>query len=257
MDNTIGVKKGAWTYEEDNLLKAYINKYGEGKWHLIPQRAGSGLNRCRKSCRLRWINYLKPNINRKSFSEDEVDMILRLHKLLGNRWSLIAGRLPGRTANSVKNYWNTHLLKKVVSKQEEEKEKPMETMKAHQVIKPRPITFSTQSSWLNVKHNNFVTQPLLASNNDGCFPRDRDDKMTMVVPNQIGKDCASSSQPILGNVPIPCTMWSESLWNLGEQVDSEIIGSSSSLQVENYEEFSIVDDFWDFNICDYDSLWDL
>jgi len=43
MDNTIGVKKGAWTYEEDNLLKAYINKYGEGKWHLIPQRAGSGI----------------------------------------------------------------------------------------------------------------------------------------------------------------------------------------------------------------------
>ena len=182
---------------------------------------------------------------------------------------MIAARLPGRTANGVKNYWNTHLLKKVVSeKEEKEKEKPMETIKAHQVIKPRPITFSTHSSWLNVKHNNFMTQPVLASSNDGSFPRDRDDKKTnnggtisfpketMMVPNQIGKDCASSSQPILGNVPIPCTMWSDSLWNLGEQVDSEIIGSCSSLRVENYMEFSIVDDFWDFNICDFDSLWD-
>uniref|UniRef100_A0A1J3FVJ2 Transcription factor MYB75 n=1 Tax=Noccaea caerulescens TaxID=107243 RepID=A0A1J3FVJ2_NOCCA len=71
-----------------------------------------GLNRCRKSCRLRWLNYLKPSIKRGKLSSDEVDLLLRLHKLLGNRWSLIAGRLPGRTANDVKNYWNTHLSKK-------------------------------------------------------------------------------------------------------------------------------------------------
>jgi hypothetical protein len=35
-----GVRKGAWTYEEDKLLKSCIRKYGEGKWHLVPQRAG-------------------------------------------------------------------------------------------------------------------------------------------------------------------------------------------------------------------------
>jgi hypothetical protein len=40
MKNTKGVRKGAWTYEEDNLLKTCINKYGEGKWHLVPERAG-------------------------------------------------------------------------------------------------------------------------------------------------------------------------------------------------------------------------
>jgi len=31
------------------------------------------------------------------------------------RWSLIAGRLPGRTDNEVKNYWNTHLNKRLPS----------------------------------------------------------------------------------------------------------------------------------------------
>nr|BBM96382.1 R2R3MYB transcription factor [Matthiola incana] len=105
-----GLRKGAWTAEEDNLLRQCIDMFGEGKWHQVPLRAG--LNRCRKSCRLRWLNYLKPSIKRGKLSSDEVDLLLRLHKLLGNRWSLIAGRLPGRTANDVKNYWNTHLSKK-------------------------------------------------------------------------------------------------------------------------------------------------
>ncbi|KAL1160801.1 hypothetical protein V6Z11_A07G088800 [Gossypium hirsutum] len=114
--SSLRVRKGAWTEEEDLLLKKCIEKYGEGKWHQVPARAG--LNRCRKSCRLRWLNYLKPNIKRGHFAADEVDLIIRLHNLLGNRWSLIAGRLPGRTANDVKNYWNTHLLKKNIDTSE-------------------------------------------------------------------------------------------------------------------------------------------
>lgn len=101
----------AWTEEEDNLLRKCVEQYGEGKWHRIPILAG--LSRCRKSCRLRWLNYLRPNINRGRFTEEEKELIIKLHKLLGNRWSLIAGRLPGRTANDVKNFWNCHLCKKL------------------------------------------------------------------------------------------------------------------------------------------------
>ncbi|KAF9664047.1 hypothetical protein SADUNF_Sadunf17G0115400 [Salix dunnii] len=83
MVGSLGVRKGAWTEEEDILLRKCIEKYGEGRWHQIPSIAG--LNRCRKSCRMRWLNYLKPDIKRGLFSVDEVDMIFRLHKLLGNR----------------------------------------------------------------------------------------------------------------------------------------------------------------------------
>ncbi|OVA16571.1 SANT/Myb domain [Macleaya cordata] len=78
------IKKGPWKPEEDLLLKSYIETHGEGKWTTVSKR--SGLMRGAKSCRMRWKNHLRPNIKR--------------------------GRLPGRTDNEVKNYWNTHISKR-------------------------------------------------------------------------------------------------------------------------------------------------
>ncbi|KAJ6415838.1 hypothetical protein OIU84_004601 [Salix udensis] len=106
--------KGAWTAEEDRKLAEVIAIHGAKRWKTVAAKAA--LNRCGKSCRLRWLNYLRPNIKRGNISDQEEDLILRLHKLLGNRWSLIAGRLPGRTDNEIKNYWNSHLSKKIKQK---------------------------------------------------------------------------------------------------------------------------------------------
>ncbi|KAL4297537.1 hypothetical protein GQ457_12G007700 [Hibiscus cannabinus] len=99
--------KGAWSQLEDQKLTDYILKHGEGCWRSLPQAAG--LLRCGKSCRLRWAD-----LKRGNFGEDEEDLLIKLYALLGNRWSLIAGRLPGRTDNEVKNYWNIHLKRKLL-----------------------------------------------------------------------------------------------------------------------------------------------
>ncbi|KAJ8622985.1 hypothetical protein MRB53_031514 [Persea americana] len=111
-------KKGLWTAEEDKILIDYIREHGQGRWNRISKT--TGLKRFGKSCRLRWMNYLRPGVNRGNFTEDEDDLIIRLHNLLGNRWSLIAGRVPGRTDNQVKNHWNSHLSKKLMMKKDEE-----------------------------------------------------------------------------------------------------------------------------------------
>ncbi|KAL1205793.1 Transcription factor MYB7 [Cardamine amara subsp. amara] len=108
------MNKGAWTKEEDERLVSYIKSHGEGCWRSLPRAAG--LLRCGKSCRLRWINYLRPDLKRGNFTHDEDELIIKLHSLLGNKWSLIAARLPGRTDNEIKNYWNTHIKRKLLSK---------------------------------------------------------------------------------------------------------------------------------------------
>ncbi|KAJ1272551.1 hypothetical protein BS78_06G210900 [Paspalum vaginatum] len=109
-----GVKKGPWTEEEDRTLVEHIQRHGGhiGSWRNLPKAAG--LNRCGKSCRLRWTNYLRPDIKRGNFTGDEEALIIRLHAELGNKWSTIATHLDGRTDNEIKNYWNTHIRKKLL-----------------------------------------------------------------------------------------------------------------------------------------------
>ncbi|XP_076926433.1 transcription factor MYB36-like [Bidens hawaiensis] len=112
------VKKGPWSPEEDAKLKDYIEKYGTGgNWIALPQKIG--IKRCGKSCRLRWLNYLRPNIKHGGFSEEEDNIICSLYISIGSRWSIIAAQLPGRTDNDIKNYWNTRLKKKLLGRRKQ------------------------------------------------------------------------------------------------------------------------------------------
>ena len=72
----------------------------------------TGLNRNGKSCRLRWLNYLRPGVRRGGITPAEDAAIRELHAALGNKWSKIAAHLPGRTDNEIKNYWRTRIQRR-------------------------------------------------------------------------------------------------------------------------------------------------
>ncbi|CAM8984596.1 unnamed protein product [Rhodiola kirilowii] len=105
-----GWRKGPWTTEEDKLLTEHVTQHGEGRWNSVSRL--TGLKRNGKSCRLRWVNYLRPDLKRGQITPHEETIILELHARWGNRWSTIARSLPGRTDNEIKNYWRTHFKKK-------------------------------------------------------------------------------------------------------------------------------------------------
>lgn len=98
--------KGRWTTEEDTRLAELVKRHGTKNWRYI---ASHLRGRLPKQCRERWCNQLDPHIKKDGLTSEEWITVKRAHEIYGNRWAEIAKQVPGRTANHIKNQWNTML----------------------------------------------------------------------------------------------------------------------------------------------------
>ncbi|CAN6299084.1 unnamed protein product, partial [Urochloa humidicola] len=225
-----GLKRGAWSPEEDQRLVAYIRQHGHPNWRALPRQAG--LLRCGKSCRLRWINYLRPDIKRGNFSADEEALIVRLHHELGNRWSAIAAQLPGRTDNEIKNVWHTHIKKRLDDEAEPNASaaagRPKQ-QKARGKSKPTAVakqqapaaadtseTFTAASPGLSSSVSSGVTT---ATESTAAVSSGDNAATTSASPQQLGPAKAEMEMESFSSAEFPAPPIDESFWSSPEVMD--------------------------------------
>ncbi|KAK9207098.1 hypothetical protein WN943_017383 [Citrus x changshan-huyou] len=150
------LRKGLWSPEEDEKLLRHITKYGHGCWSSVPKQAG--LQRCGKSCRLRWINYLRPDLKRGTFSQQEENLIIELHAVLGNSQDKVSG------VSGELNLLNTELTAKHGTTAALNEQKP--TSVTAQAYHLSEIQGSSIPSTVNNNRSNFYTHRFASSNQE-------------------------------------------------------------------------------------------
>ncbi|XWS37695.1 hypothetical protein CRYUN_Cryun19dG0067100 [Craigia yunnanensis] len=215
----LGVKKGPWTAEEDKKLVNFILTHGQCCWRAVPKLAG--LRRCGKSCRLRWTNYLRPDLKRGLLNEDEEQLVIDLHARLGNRWSKIAARLPGRTDNEIKNHWNTHIKKKLIKM-------GIDPVTHEPIQKPD----TPQDKTCSQANDQTILDPnKLESPKNSVHVSSTTDEFSLPTENSSTDESRSSSESGSDDDPLRNLIWSEAFLN---DLSWNFSGSDSR---EEYSEF--------------------
>ena len=94
--------KTKWSFEEDEMLKEAVTKFGITSWYNVSLFVGS---RSGKQCRERWIGQISPDLSKDNWNEEEDMKLANLQKVHGNKWTFISQFFDGRSPINIKNRW--------------------------------------------------------------------------------------------------------------------------------------------------------
>ncbi|KAF1878570.1 hypothetical protein Lal_00047239 [Lupinus albus] len=214
-----GWRKGPWIAEEDKLLIKYVEQYGEGRWNSVASIIG--LKRNGKSCRLRWVNYLRPDLKRGQITAQEESIIIELHAMWGNRWSTIARSLPGRTDNEIKNYWRTHFKKKAKTPSDAAEKAKIRLLKSQQFqqlqqqqqkqLKQHQV--QQQQLQFNLDMKNIMNMFEENGNMVPCTSQETQEMFSNIYPNTTPYEEGYFYSMVNGNASAPTSSNEETLWD--------------------------------------------
>ncbi|XP_077583129.1 v-myb avian myeloblastosis viral oncogene homolog-like 2b [Stigmatopora nigra] len=102
-----GTVKVKWTQEEDDNLKALVQKLGQNNWRNVAIHIA---NRTEHQCQHRWFKFLDPELIKGPWTKEEDDKVIELVNLYGNKqWAVVAKHLKGRVGKQCRERWHNHL----------------------------------------------------------------------------------------------------------------------------------------------------
>jgi len=142
-----------WTKEEDDALTELVKTYGTKSWIQI---ANNLPGRRSKQCRERWTNVIDPSLNYTPWTEEEEQILIQLQQESGNRWAAFEEKLPGRSANSIKNYWYS-ALRRGIRKQAKEQRRAEDPEGKLRKPRRKKIDVENEEQLVDPTENNGIT----------------------------------------------------------------------------------------------------
>ncbi|CAD8176810.1 unnamed protein product [Paramecium octaurelia] len=107
-------KKKRWEFEDDQLIIQLVKQYDQNWAEIAKHLPGKSSSQIRE----RYLNKLDPSVNMNPWSKKEDEIVLKIFKEQGPKWSVAQKQLKGRTVENIRNRFYSHIGRLLMFRQE-------------------------------------------------------------------------------------------------------------------------------------------